>query len=134
MSEIAVHFQRVRTNGIELSVARAGEGPVVVLLHGFPENWTSWRRQIPTLVAAGYSVWVPDLRGYNLSDKPPGRDAYHLRHLTADLAGIVQATGQPRASIVGHDWGGLVAWTFAGQYPELLSTLTILNAPACEAL
>jgi epoxide hydrolase 4 len=129
MSEIAVHFQRVRTNGVELSVVRAGEGPVVVLLHGFPENWTSWRLQIPVLVAAGYSVWIPDLRGYNLSDKPPGRDAYHLRHLTADIAGIVRATGQPRVSIVGHDWGGLVAWTFAGQYPELLSTLTILNAP-----
>lgn len=129
MSGLAIDFQRVRVDDIELSVACAGEGPAVILLHGFPENWTSWRRQIPALVAAGYSVWASDLRGYNLSDKPRECEAYHLRHLAADVAAIVRATGQSRAHIVGHDWGGLVAWTFAGAYPELLSTLTILNAP-----
>jgi pimeloyl-ACP methyl ester carboxylesterase len=99
------------------------------LLHGFPENWRSWRFQIPAIVNAGFSVLAPDLRGYNRSDIPPGRQAYHLRHLVGDVAALVRATGHPRAHLVGHDWGGVVAWTFAGEHPDLLDKLVIVNAP-----
>lgn len=112
-----------------LHLQRAGSGTPVVLLHGFPEFWYSWRHQIPALTAAGYSVIAPDLRGYNKSDKPHSREAYHLRHLVADVANIVRASGFERAHIVGHDWGGIVAWAFAGQHPEMLEKLVIMNAP-----
>lgn len=124
-----VHHEQVRGDGVDLHVARAGEGPPVVLLHGFAEDWRSWRHQIPALAAAGFSVWAPDLRGYHLSEKPRGREAYHLRHLAEDVAALVRATGQRHAHIVGHDWGGIVAWTFVGIHPELTRRLVILNAP-----
>jgi pimeloyl-ACP methyl ester carboxylesterase len=107
----------------------AGEGPPVILLHGFPENAHSWRHQVPALVAAGFSAWVPNLRGYPPSDISPLRDDYHLRHLVNDVAAIVGATGRARASIVGHDWGGIIAFAFAGAHPELLDKLVITNAP-----
>jgi pimeloyl-ACP methyl ester carboxylesterase len=119
----------VHGDGITLHVARAGEGPPVVLLHGFPENWTSWRHQIAPLVAAGFSVWMPDLRGYGTSEKPAHRGAYAKAHLVSDVAVMVRATGHAKASVVGHDWGGLIAWGFASQYPALLDRLVILNAP-----
>jgi epoxide hydrolase 4 len=124
-----IRHERIRADGVDLHVAVAGVGPPVILLHGFPENWTSWRRQFTPLVDAGFSVWAPDMRGYNESDRPPERQAYHLRHLVADVASIVRATGHGRAHVVGHDWGGVVAWTFAGYYPDLLDKLVILNAP-----
>ena len=132
MAAAELRHERIRGDGVELHVARAGEGPPVILLHGFPENWTSWTRQIDPLVAAGFSVMAPDLRGYNLSDRPPARGDYHLRHLVADVAALVRASGSPRAHIVGHDWGGLVAWTFAGVHPELTHKLAVLNAPHLE--
>src|SRR5262249_42907205 len=81
------------------------------------------------LVEAGFSVWAPDLRGYNLSDRPAPREAYHLRHLVADVAALVRATGCPRAHVGGHDWGGVIAWTFASQHPALVDKLVIFNAP-----
>jgi pimeloyl-ACP methyl ester carboxylesterase len=131
MENIEVRHERIKADGVELHVARAGRGPAVILLHGFPENWRSWQRQIPALVHAGFSVGVPDLRGYNLSDIPPGRDAYRLEHLVADVAALVHAMGEPRsrAHIVGHDWGGIIAWAFASQHPEMVDKLVILNAP-----
>lgn len=116
-------------DGLRICTAVTGDGPPVVLLHGFPENAHSWRHQVPPLVAAGYSTWVPNLRGYPPSDVSPHRSDYHLHHLVNDVAAIVAATAYPRASIVGHDWGGLIAWTFAGLYPSLLDKLVILNAP-----
>ena len=125
----SVVSERIRADGVELHVARAGEGPPVVLLHGFPENWTSWRHQIGALASAGFSVLAPDLRGYNLSERPAGRDAYRLRRLVDDVAALVRHTGQPRAHVVGHDWGGIIAWTFAGEYASMLDRLVILNAP-----
>jgi epoxide hydrolase 4 len=124
-----IHHERIRADGVELHVAVGGTGPPVILLHGFPENWTSWRWQFSPLVEAGLSVWAPDMRGYNESDQPTARRAYHLQHLINDVAAIVRASGHPRAHVVGHDWGGIVAWTFAGYYPELLDKLVILNAP-----
>ena len=129
MEEIELRHERVTGDGVDLHVVTAGVGPPVILLHGFPENWRSWHRQIPMLVAAGFSVWAPDMRGYNLSGRPPEQNAYQLDHLVADVAALVRATGFPRAHIVGHDWGGIIAWTFADKHPELVDRLVILNAP-----
>ena len=124
-----IRHERVSGDGVRLHVARAGAGPAVILLHGFPENWRSWKHQIDALASAGFSVLAPDLRGYNESDRPAQRSAYHLRHLIADVAALVRASGAARAHIVGHDWGGILAWAFAGRHPELLDKLVILNAP-----
>ncbi|HTE18176.1 MAG TPA: alpha/beta hydrolase [Armatimonadota bacterium] len=129
MSEVAIRHEQIQGDGVRLHAAVAGEGPPVILLHGFPENWRSWRRQMGALAAAGFSAWAPDLRGYNLSEKPAGREPNHLRHLVEDVAAVVRATGHARAHVVGHDWGGIIAWTFAGQHPELLHRLAILNPP-----
>jgi epoxide hydrolase 4 len=120
---------RMQGHGVELHVVRSGDGPAVILLHGFPEFWYSWRHQIPALARAGYSVLAPDLRGYNLSDKPAGVAAYDLRLLVEDVAALIRASGQAPVHVVGHDWGGIVAWTFAGAYPDLVDRLVILNAP-----
>jgi epoxide hydrolase 4 len=123
--------QYVKTNRIILHVVQDGppDGPPVVLLHGFPEFWYGWRSQIPALVSAGYRVWAPDQRGYNLSDKPKGVGAYDLDQLAADVIGLIDNAGQSKASIVGHDWGGMVAWWLALKYPTRLERLAILNAP-----
>jgi epoxide hydrolase 4 len=123
------HDERIAGDGVDLHVVTAGTGPPVILLHGFPENWHSWRHQIPELAAAGFSAWAPDLRGYNLSGRPAEQGAYRLQHLVADVVALVNATGHRRAHIVGHDWGGIIAWSLAQRYPELVDKLIILNAP-----
>jgi pimeloyl-ACP methyl ester carboxylesterase len=128
-ADLNIRHERIKGKDVELHVAVAGQGPPVILLHGFPENWRSWRRQFGPLVHAGFSVWAADMRGYNLSERPTGQEAYHLRHLISDVAAIVRATGYPRAHIGGHDWGGIVAWTFAGHHPGLVDRLVIFNAP-----
>jgi pimeloyl-ACP methyl ester carboxylesterase len=115
--------------GVRLHCVEAGEGPLVVLLHGFPEFWYSWRRQIPALVEAGFHVLAPDMRGYDLSDKPRGIQAYTTEILARDVARLVDACDAQRASVVGHDWGAGVAWSFAMLYPERLERLAILNVP-----
>jgi epoxide hydrolase 4 len=119
----------VTAAGVDLHVVRAGEGAPVILLHGFPEHWYSWRRQMTALADAGFAAWAPDLRGYNLSDRPAGRESYRLHYLVEDIAALVRATGQARAHVVGHDWGGIIAWAFAMAHPALLDRLVILNAP-----
>ncbi|MEC4717763.1 alpha/beta fold hydrolase [Noviherbaspirillum sp. CPCC 100848] len=129
MTTVSTRHERIQGDGVFLHVEISGEGPPVILLHGFPENCHVWRFQIEPLVAAGFSVWAPNLRGYPPSDVPSRREDYHLRHLVKDVALIVKATGYPRAVVAGHDWGGVIAWTFAGAYPELLDRLIILNAP-----
>jgi epoxide hydrolase 4 len=129
VDDVPLRRQRVVTDGIALHVTIAGEGPPIVLLHGFPENWWSWRFQIAVLARAGYTVWAPDLRGYNQSDRPEPIGAYDIRHLVSDAAALVRATGSVRAHVMGHDWGGIVAWTLAGYHPELIDRLVILNAP-----
>ena len=116
-------------NGINLHWVEAGAGPLVVLLHGFPEFWYSWRNQIPALVEAGYRVVAPDMRGYNLSDKPEGYDSYLGRPLSDDIAALIEFCEADRATVVGHDWGGVVAWMVAMRHPEVLDKLVILNAP-----
>ena len=122
----------VRLDEVRLHLVEAGEGPLVVLLHGFPEFWYSWRFQIPVLVRAGFRVVAPDMRGYNLSDKPPGVRPYRVERLAADVAQLVERLGESRAAVVGHDWGGLVAWWFAMRHPDRLSRLSILNCPHPE--
>jgi epoxide hydrolase 4 len=121
----------VSTNGIRLHVAEAGPagGPPVILLHGFPESWYGWRHQFGPLAEAGYRVVVPDQRGYNLSDKPAGVAAYALDTLAADVLGLIDVLGTSRARLVGHDWGGIVAWWVATRHPDRVDRLAILNAP-----
>ena len=111
-----------------LHYVEAGEGPLVVLLHGFPEFWYGWRQQIEPLAAAGFRVVAPDLRGYNLSSKPTGVAAYDTDQLTADIRGLIQERGAESALLVGHDWGGTVAWATAMNHPEVVDRLAILNA------
>jgi pimeloyl-ACP methyl ester carboxylesterase len=116
-------------NGVKLHWVEAGAGPLVVLLHGFPEHWYSWRHQIPALAAAGFRVLAPDMRGYNLSGKPRGVRHYRLEALARDVAELVRRAGADRAHIVGHDWGGLVAWRVAMSHPTVVDRLVVLNAP-----
>ncbi|UYZ61513.1 alpha/beta fold hydrolase [Hymenobacter weizhouensis] len=121
----------VPTNGIRLHVVQCGplDGPLVVLLHGFPEFWYAWRYQIPALAAAGFRVWAPDQRGYNLSDKPPRADDYRLDELAADVLGLLDAAGAETATVVGHDWGAAVAWHLAAHHPQRVRRAAILNVP-----
>jgi pimeloyl-ACP methyl ester carboxylesterase len=110
---------------------QSGNRPPVVLLHGFPEFWYGWRHQIPALAAAGFRAVAPDLRGYNRSGKPPRVSDYRIELLVADVLALVRdvAPSSGRASIVGHDWGGIVAWHLAMRHPEAVGRLVILNAP-----
>ena len=119
------------TNGVNLHVVMTGaqDGPLVILLHGFPEFWYGWRKQMPALAAAGYAVWAPDQRGYNRSDKPAGVGAYHIDTLADDIAGLIAASGREQVYLVGHDWGAAVAWWVAGKYPTRIKKLAILNVP-----
>ena len=121
--------RRVDCGEVTLHVATQGEGPPVLLLHGFPEFWFSWRHQMDALAAAGFQAIAPDLRGYNLSDKPRGVAAYRAPALEGDLLGLLRALGHTRAHVVGHDWGGALAWSFAAHHPEAVDHLAVLNAP-----
>ena len=121
----------VQTNGVTLHLVEAGpaSGPLVLLLHGFPEFWWGWRAQIPALAAAGFHVVAPDQRGYFLSEKPAGVANYRLPTLAADIAGLIQALGYEQTAIIGHDWGAAVAWQTALMFPERVSRLGIINVP-----
>jgi len=112
----------------QLHYVEAGDGPLIVLLHGFPEFWYGWRHQIRPLAAAGFRVVAPDMRGYNISSKPDEVAAYDTGKLTADISGLIHERGAESAMLVGHDWGGSVAWATAMQHPEVVERLAILNA------
>ncbi len=131
MLPIAYESQFVESNGIKLHVITAGpkDGQPVVLLHGFPEFWYGWAKQIPALVAAGFRVIVPDQRGYNLSDVPKGVAAYNLRELGLDVIGLLDHFGIEKVDLVGHDWGSVVSWGVALTYPQRVRRLAILNVP-----
>lgn len=118
-------------DGLRFHVVEAGpeDGPLVVLLHGFPELWYGWRKQIGPLAEAGFRVLVPDQRGYNLSDKPQRVREYGLDRLAADVAGLIRAAGRERAFVAGHDWGAAVAWWLAMRSPERVERLAVLNVP-----
>ena len=115
--------------GVRLHYVTAGDGPLVLLLHGFPDFWLTWRRQIPALRTAGYRVVAVDLRGYNLSERPRRVEDYRLDLLADDVAALVRALGASRAHVVGHDWGGAIAWHLAARSPAVVDRLAILNAP-----
>jgi len=121
----------IRVGDVELHAVLAGpeDGTLALLLHGFPECWYSWRRQIPVLVETGYRVVAVDQRGYNLSDKPRGVEHYQIDRLTGDILALIRAMGRERAVLVAHDWGGVVAWRFAIDHPEAVEKLVVMNAP-----
>lgn len=122
----ASHF--IKANGIQLHYVTAGEGPPLILLHGFPEFWYSWRKQIPEL-AKHYKVFAPDLRGYNKSDAPANINDYSLNELVKDIKEFIQNLGYEKAIVVAHDWGAGVAWSLAWKHPEVIEKLVILNMP-----
>lgn len=119
----------LEANGVRLHCARAGAGPLLLFLHGFPESWRCWRRQLEHFGARGRLAAAPDLRGYGLSDKPAGEAAYRARVLVEDVRQLAAALGGGRFALVGHDWGGAIAWAFAVAHPELLTHLVIVNSP-----
>lgn len=116
-------------SAVRLHYVELGEGPLVVLLHGFPDFWFSWRFQIPALADAGFRVVAPDMRGYNLSSKPPGVAAYDTDRLAGDIRELIAERGAHSAFLAGHDWGAAVAWVTAMKHPDVVERLAILNAP-----
>jgi pimeloyl-ACP methyl ester carboxylesterase len=114
---------------VRLRYVDAGDRPLVVLLHGFPEFWYGWRHQIEPLAGAGFRVLVPDQRGYNLSDKPKGVRSYGIDLLGRDILGLIDEAGREKAFVVGHDWGGAVGWWLGAKHPERLEKLALLNIP-----
>ena len=126
--EIGVHRYAL-VNGVRLHYVERGSGPLVLLLHGFPDFWGGWRHQIKALSNAGFRVVAPDLRGYNLSSKPRGIGAYSLEKLIGDVVALIRYLGEEKAVVVGHDWGGVIAWHLAMQNPQVVSKLIVLNAP-----
>ena len=118
----------IATNGIQLHYVTQGDGPLMLFLHGFPEFWYSWRKQIPEF-ARDRTVVALDLRGYNDSDKPSEQSAYVMEEFIKDVKGVIEGLGYDRCVLVGHDWGGAIAWFFAYAHPEMVERLIILNTP-----
>lgn len=120
-----------RADGLRLHYVAAGpeDGEPVLLLHGFPQFWYTWHRQLPALADAGYRAIAPDLRGYNRSERPRGVSAYRLDRLLGDVRGLLDVLGHDAAAIVGHDWGGLLGWELADRHPQAVDRLAIANAP-----
>ncbi|MEE2638608.1 MAG: alpha/beta hydrolase [Acidobacteriota bacterium] len=125
--ELAEH-RYADNDGVRIHYVTLGEGPLVIFLHGFPNQWYDWRYQMAAL-ADEYQVAALSLRGYNRSDKPSGVDNYDMTHLTSDVAAVIADLGRDHATIVGHDWGGIISWFFAERYPELTEQLVIFNRP-----
>lgn len=126
--EASWKHEYITSNGIKLHYVTQGEGPLMLLLHGFPEFWYSWRHQIPEF-AKEFKVVALDLRGYNESDKPPNQSAYVMDEFVKDVEGVIKGLGYGSAVLAGHDWGGAIAWYFAYAYPELVDRLIVLNLP-----
>lgn len=122
------HHDYIVTNGVRLHYVTQGEGPLMLMLHGFPEFWYSWRHQIPEF-AKDYKVVAVDLRGYNDSEKPKEQSAYVMAEFIKDVAGIIRGLGYKSCVLVGHDWGGAIAWCFAYSHPEMVQKLIVLNIP-----
>jgi pimeloyl-ACP methyl ester carboxylesterase len=116
------------SHGVKIHYVSMGEGPLIVMLHGFPDFWYTWRHQMVAL-APHFQVVALDLRGYNLSDKPQGGEHYSMRYLMGDILAVIQDLGRDKATLVGHDWGGAIAWQFAIHLPHHLERLIILNLP-----
>jgi pimeloyl-ACP methyl ester carboxylesterase len=127
MSEPAQRL--IETNGIRLNIVEQGQGPLVLMCHGFPESWYSWRHQIAALAAAGFHAVAPDMRGYGKSDRPEPIDQYTIFHLIGDLVGLLDALQVPTAVIVGHDWGATIAWHAARLRPDRFRGVACLSVP-----
>jgi epoxide hydrolase 4 len=133
--EALVNHRRVAVNGVCLHVAEAPatngdpHAPLAVLLHGFPEHWVSWHHQVLPLLEQGYRVWMPDMRGYNLSDCPKRVSDYRIKTLGADVCGLINASGATSCVLIGHDWGAAIAWWVAAEHPDLVHRLVIANVP-----
>jgi epoxide hydrolase A/B len=119
----------IEANGIKLRIAEMGSGPLVILVHGWPESWYSWRHQLPALAAAGFRAVAPDMRGYGKSDKPQPVESYDIQHLTADIVGIVDALGEKTAMLVGHDWGAIVVWNSMLLHPDRFTAVVAMSVP-----
>lgn len=128
-----VEHHYVENGDVRLHYVSAGEGPLVVFIHGFPDFWYSWRHQMEGLEDR-FTVVAIDQRGYNLSGRPEGVDSYQMRYLTGDVATIIEDMGAESATVVGHDWGGAVAWEFAFAFPQMVDRLVILNLPHPRAM
>jgi epoxide hydrolase 4 len=126
--ESTVKHGYANNNGVKIHYASTGQGPLIVMIHGFPDYWYTWRDQMQAL-SSGYQVVAIDQRGYNLSDKPKGVENYDLKLLVSDVVAVIKHLGKDKAIIVGHDWGGIVAWTFAMNLPQMTDKLVILNLP-----
>jgi pimeloyl-ACP methyl ester carboxylesterase len=124
-----ITHRNVKTNGINLHIAEAGAGPLVLLLHGWPESWYSWRHQLPALAAAGYHAVAPDVRGYGQSDRPEAIEAYSMKNMLADYVGILDALGEKTAVVMGHDWGGPMAWNSAALHPDRYRAVVGMSVP-----
>jgi len=124
-----IEFSYIETNGIKMRIAQKGEGPMVLLVHGWPESWYSWRHQIMSLSEQGYRVVAPDMRGYGETDSPESPSEYNIKKLTADMVGVLDALGEETATIVGHDWGSPVAAHSAIFYPERFTKLVLMSVP-----
>lgn len=129
MSLSNIRQRRVATNGISLNIAEQGEGPLVLMLHGFPESWYSWRHQFAPLAAAGFHAVAPDMRGYGKSDKPHEISAYNQVEVVADIIGLIPALGAETAVVIGHDWGAPTAWSAAAQHPDQVRAVGTLSVP-----
>jgi len=127
MAELQHKF--ITTNGIKMHYVEQGSGPLVVLCHGWPESWYSYRHQIPALAAAGFRVIAPDQRGYGQTDKPEPIESYNILNLTGDIVGLVNGIGADSAVIVGHDWGAPVAWNAAILRPDIFRAIALLSVP-----
>ena len=123
----------IETNGITMHITEQGEGPLVVLCHGFPELGYSWRHQLPALAAAGFHAVAPDQRGYGRTDRPDPVEAYDIFHLVGDIVGLVYALGETEAVIVGHDWGSTVAQHCALMRPDIFKQVILLSVPLPHA-
>ncbi len=124
-----IKFSMIKTNGISMRIAEMGSGPLVLLVHGWPESWYSWRHQLTGLAAAGYRVIAPDMRGYGDTDSPAAASEYRIDILAADLVGILDAVGEETAVIVGHDWGSMVVWNAALLHPERFTGVIGMSVP-----
>jgi len=125
----AVTHRSVHANGIDIHLAEAGDGPAVLLLHGFPELWYSWRHQLPVLAQAGYHAIAPDLRGYGRTTAPPAAEDYAMARMAADVTGVLDAAGADHAVVAGHDWGANIAWAAAQLHPSRIAAVAALSVP-----
>lgn len=127
MQEPTLRF--IETNGVKLRIAEMGKGPLVILVHGWPESWYSWRHQLRALADAGYHAVAPDMRGYGKSDKPAAVESYDIHHVAADLVGIVDAMGENSATLIGHDWGAIITWQAMLLHPKRFNALVAMSVP-----